>query len=53
MSAESSMTREQLDNEILWFDALRDSIEDGQIEAALEAINAAIKLRRRQKKETK
>jgi hypothetical protein len=45
------MTEQELDNEILWFDALRDSIEDGQIEAALEAIEAAIKLRRRQKQE--
>jgi hypothetical protein len=43
------MTREELDNEIEWFLNLRDAVEDGQIEDALKAIEAAIKLRRRQK----
>jgi hypothetical protein len=47
------MTREELDNEIEWFLNLRDAVEDGQIEDALKAIEAAIKLRRRQKKESK
>jgi hypothetical protein len=47
------MTEQELTNEILWFDALRDSIEDGKIEDALKAIEAAIALRRRQKKESK
>jgi hypothetical protein len=45
------MTREELDNEIEWFLNLRDAVEDDKKQAAIDAINAAIALRKRQKKE--
>jgi hypothetical protein len=43
--------RDELQGEILWFEALQDSIEDGQIEDALKAIEAAIALKRREMKD--
>ena len=47
------MTEQELNNEIEWFLNLRDAVEDDERESAIEAINAAIALRRRQKKESK
>lgn len=35
---------DEIRNQILWFEALRDCIEDGETETALETIDAAVKL---------
>lgn len=35
---------EETQNQILWFEALRDCIEDGETEVALETIDAAVKM---------
>jgi len=35
---------EEIQNQILWFEALEDCIKDGEIEVALETVAAAIKL---------
>jgi hypothetical protein len=45
------MTEQELNDQILWFESLKDCIEDEEYAAAIEAINAAIALRKRQKKE--
>ncbi len=47
------MTKDDIDQQILWFDALLDSILDGDTESAIEAINAAIKLLRRMRADAK
>lgn len=38
---------EEIQNQILWFEALEDCIKDGEIEVALETVAAAIKLLKR------
>ena len=40
-------------NEILWLESLRDSIEDGETQNAIEAIEAAIELKRRNAEQLK
>jgi len=35
---------EEIRNQILWFEALQECIQDGEISVALETIQAAIKL---------
>lgn len=37
--------------QILFFEALRDSIKDGELDSAIESIDAAIKLLRREKRD--
>ena len=46
------MSKAELQAELLWFEALLDSILDGQMADAVQAIQAAIKLRRRQIRES-
>jgi hypothetical protein len=41
-------TRKQLEDEILWFEALRDAVEDGDTEDALRSIDGAIAVRRKE-----
>jgi hypothetical protein len=41
--------RERLNGEVEWFEALRDSIEDGDIESAIKSIQGAIALKRRER----
>ena len=38
---------DEIENQILWFEALEDCIRDGEIDVALETIAAAIKLLRK------
>ena len=45
MSKES----EELEGQITWFECLRDSIEAGDVVEAIEGINAAIKLLKKQR----
>lgn len=44
---------EQIRAERLWFEALQDTLEDGDIESAKKAIAAAIALKRREEREEK
>lgn len=39
---------DEIENQILWFEALADCIRDGEIDVALETIAAAIKLLKKQ-----
>jgi hypothetical protein len=41
---------EHINNEILWAEALRDCLEDGEIEDALKSINAYLTLLRKQRR---
>lgn len=44
--------REELDGRILWFEALQDSIEDGEIQEAIDVIESQLRILRREKKES-
>jgi len=35
---------DEIENQILWFEALEDCIKDGEIDVALETIAAAVKM---------
>lgn len=45
MSKES----EEIEGQITWFECLRDSIEAGEVTDAIDCINAAIKLLKKQR----
>lgn len=40
--------KKELEQELDWFDSLRDSLEDGEIDNALELVKQAIKLRKQE-----
>ena len=46
-------TREEIQGCILWLESLRDCIEDGETEAALEAVDALLSQYRKQAANTR
>ena len=44
--------REELDGRILWFEALQDSIEDGQTQEAIDLIESHLRSLRKQRTST-